>query len=98
MHATRQRETCQYFTPVDLEPTTTIVHGNSGRPGDQAVGETRWHDSSPIVLLSLLSPATHYRIAFVHFSQQSRDVVRVILSIPVQSDDDTPSGLLESSG
>src|SRR4051812_32063240 len=91
-----QRDALQEIPPVCLEGTSVVRDWHAGESPDQPVGHPGRYLPQEELVLPLTPPATHQIVPLLELCDESRDVPRIVLKIPVQRDDDSASSVIET--
>jgi len=84
--------------PVAFQGATVVAQVDTTNPTNQAIGQERGKDSGEPGILAVLSPAVHHVVAFFELLHDAGDVLRIILEIGVQGNDDLSPGVIKSGG
>ncbi len=83
---------------VAFQGATVVVQVDTTDPTDQAIGKVRGKPSGEPAILAVLSPAVDHVVTFFELLHDAGDILRIILKIRVQGNDDLSPGIIESGG
>ena len=83
---------------VAFQGTAVVVQMDSTDPADQTIGQVRGQDSGEPGILAALSPAVDHVVTFFELLHDAGNILRIILEIRVQGNDDFPPGIIKSGG
>ncbi len=81
---------------VAFQGTAVVVQMDSTDPADQTIGQVRGQDSGKQVILAVLSPTVDHVITFFELLHDAGNILRIILEIRVQGNDDFPPGIIKT--
>ena len=67
-------------------------------PADQAIGQVRGQDAGERGVLAVLSPAVDHVVTLIELLHDAGNILRIILEIRVQGNNDFPPGIIKSGG
>ncbi len=83
---------------VAFQGTAVVVQMDSTDPADQTIGQARGQDSGKPGILAVLPPAVDHVVTLFELLHDTGNILRIILEIRVQGNDDFPSGIIKSGG
>ncbi len=83
---------------VAFQGATVVVQVDTTDPTDQAIGQVRGKDSGEPGIFAVLSPAVDHVVTLFELLHDAGDILRIILKIRVQGNDDFPPGIIKSGG
>ncbi len=83
---------------VAFQSTAVVVQMDSTDPADQTIGQMRGQDSGEPGILAVLSPAVDHVVTLFELLHDAGNILRIILEIRVQGNDDFPPGIIKSGG
>ncbi len=83
---------------VAFQGTSVVVQADSTDPADQTIGQAREKDSGQPGILAILSPAVDHVVTLFELLHDAGNILRIILEIRVQGNNDFPPGIIKSGG
>ena len=83
---------------VAFQGTSVVVQADSTDPADQTIGQARGKDSGQPGILAILSPAVDHVVTLFEFLHDAGNILRIILEIRVQGNNDFPPSIIKSGG
>ena len=83
---------------VAFQGASVVVQADSTDPADQTIGQVRGKDSGQPGILAILSPAVDHVVTLFEFLHDAGNILRIILEIRVQGNNDCPPGIIKSGG
>ena len=83
---------------VAFQGTAIVAQIDTTDPADQAIGQVRGQDAGEPGVLAVLSPAVDHVVTLFELLHDAGDILRIILKIRVQRNDDPPPGIIKSGG
>jgi hypothetical protein len=71
---------------------------DSTDPADQTIGQVRGEDSGQPGILAVLPPAVDHVVTLLKLLHDAGNILRIILEIRIQGNDDVPPGIIKSGG
>jgi len=83
---------------VAFQGTAVVVQMDSTDPADQTIGQVRGEDSGKPGILAVLPPAVDHVVTLFELLHDAGNILRIILEIRIQGNDDVPPGIIKSGG
>ncbi len=88
MHLTVELEVLNDFAPIGFEGASVVVKGHAGDLADELVGQHGGKLAVDEWILAVFAPAADYVDSLVIMLEEQGDVVRVVLEVGIEGDDD----------
>lgn len=98
MHLTVEANVPHQVPPIALQGTAVIMEMDATDPTDQSIGQPGGKDPSQPGVLPVSSPAADHIVTFLQLLHDKGNILRIILKIRVQGNNDLPVGVVESGG
>lgn len=83
---------------VAFQGAAIVAQIDTADPADQAIGQVRGKDSGQPGILAILSPAVDHVVTLIELLHDAGNILRIILEIRVQGNNDFPPGIIKSGG
>ncbi len=83
---------------VAFQGTAVVVQTDSTDPADQTIGQVRGEDPGKPGILAVLPPAVDHVVTLFELLHDAGNILRIILEIRVERNNDFPSGIIKSGG
>jgi len=98
MHFSVEANVPHDVPPITLQGAAVVVQVDTTDPTDQAIGKVRGKPSGEPAILAVLSPAVDHVVALFELFHDEGDILRVILKVRIQRNDDLSPGVIKSGG
>jgi len=83
---------------VAFQGTAVVVQTDSTDPADQTIGQVRGENPGKPGILAVLPPAVDHVVTLFELLHDAGNILRIILEIRVQGNNDCPPGIIKSGG
>src|SRR4051812_27270150 len=97
MHLTVKSDRLEHTAAIGLERATVIVKRHAGNTRNEIIRHPAYKVSPESGILPIASPSGNNVESLIELGQKKRNVLRVILQIGIDRDDDVPLRMIDSS-